>query len=587
MRKFTLFLMSLFLTIGAMAQVNYTPNHTGAKSKTDRLVGSISVGGDTYTMPSGTGDTRNSYTDLTATKTFTVKAGATVTLGMTQSAGSWMNAFVYVDMDNNGFTAGIASNNYTPTGDLVSYSFYNQGYTNDENGRNSAGNSITGNNRSTLTLPNWTVPVDLAPGEYRIRFKYDWCNIDPAGATSNYFGNSFTGHGGEIIDAKLVVEPFSYEAIDKPTFAKGGNTTKVANIKLNETNITGFTYTQGEANSFEMPQVVAGQTYTLNLTYEMAWGDLAIFQIDKNSNEKKYGYYTCVWEANADPLTILTSNNDNINLMCEELEIESINDLETDISEGSKYLTIPYEITIDDNLEPGDITIIRVMVGKKDNGAYNAKNIAEGGCLDLVFEVVPSYTLNVTSAGWATLYLDFPAAIPTVEDEEKGVFIATGMTTPGYIDLVKVTGVLPANTGVIIKADQGNYTFAYSNETPADVSENLLSGSATNTYVEGLAYVLSNKNGIGLYKAELNKNATGGEGNTHFLNNANKAYLPASAASGAAYYSFRFGEGTTGIEEVKAENGEEKAIYDLTGRRVEAITAPGIYIINGKKTLVK
>ncbi len=43
----------------------------------------------------------------------------------------------------------------------------------------------------------------------------------------------------------------------------------------------------------------------------------------------------------------------------------------------------------------------------------------------------------------------------------------------------------------------------------------------------------------------------------------------------------------TVIEEVKGENGEVKTIYDLTGRRIDAITAPGIYIVNGKKTLVK
>ena len=43
----------------------------------------------------------------------------------------------------------------------------------------------------------------------------------------------------------------------------------------------------------------------------------------------------------------------------------------------------------------------------------------------------------------------------------------------------------------------------------------------------------------------------------------------------------------TGVDEVKAESGEVKAIYDLQGRRLNAITEPGIYIVNGKKVLVK
>ena len=43
----------------------------------------------------------------------------------------------------------------------------------------------------------------------------------------------------------------------------------------------------------------------------------------------------------------------------------------------------------------------------------------------------------------------------------------------------------------------------------------------------------------------------------------------------------------TGIDEVKGENGEVKTIFDLTGRKVKEITAPGIYIVNGKKILVK
>ena len=49
----------------------------------------------------------------------------------------------------------------------------------------------------------------------------------------------------------------------------------------------------------------------------------------------------------------------------------------------------------------------------------------------------------------------------------------------------------------------------------------------------------------------------------------------------------KFGsEGLSGIEDIAGEQGT-KAIFDLTGRRVEAITVSGIYIVNGKKVIVK
>ena len=144
---------------------------------------------------------------------------------------------------------------------------------------------------------------------------------------------------------------------------------------------------------------------------------------------------------------------------------------------------------------------------------------------------------------------------------------------------------IAANEGAIL-AGKGTATLTIVSEAASDWSANKLEGTTIDTYIAGDAYMLANgDNGIGLYGVILNMDAEGNEGTTHFKNSANKAYLPINVASGAAYYSFRF-PGTTAIENVEVEN-EVKAIYDLTGRRVEAITAPGIYIVNGKKVLVK
>ena len=189
------------------------------------------------------------------------------------------------------------------------------------------------------------------------------------------------------------------------------------------------------------------------------------------------------------------------------------------------------------------------------------------------------HTLEVSEVGYATLCLGCDVVIP----EGVEVYAAREFDEEGNLELTQITGILPANEAVIVKAPAESYTFAYSANKGAAV-DNLFEGTTVNTNIKEAAYVLGNANGIGMYKAEMNQD----EGNA-WRNNAFKAYLPASVvpttAQGAASYSFRF-PGTTGIENVEVEN-TVKVIYDLTGRRVEAITAPGIYIVGGKKVLVK
>jgi hypothetical protein len=104
--------------------------------------------------------------------------------------------------EGDGFTAGVDADGYTPTGDLVAYSFYNNDSASDELGWNSIGQSINGDNRNKPTIPAFTAPEEA--GVYRLRFKQDWCNIDPQGDADGKFGD-FKQNGGQIIDLLLVV----------------------------------------------------------------------------------------------------------------------------------------------------------------------------------------------------------------------------------------------------------------------------------------------------------------------------------------------------------------------------------------------
>ncbi len=205
--------------------------------------------------------------------------------------------------------------------------------------------------------------------------------------------------------------------------------------------------------------------------------------------------------------------------------------------------------------------------------------IADNSGYDWIIEEVESLPVTVKEAGYATLYAPVALTVPA------GVTAHTVTLNGEWATLSEALTTIPANTGVVLAGAANTYNFSI---TTADAfnGTNALTGSVAAEYKTEDAYVLAMPEGAetaGFYIAAKNQN----EG-AAFLNNSHKAYLPKPAgAEGVACYSFRFGEGTTGIENVKGENGNVKAIFDLTGRKVNSITAPGIYIVNGNKVLVK
>ena len=356
-----------------------------------------------------------------------------------------------------------------------------------------------------------------------------------------------------------------YASIAKPTFGKAGNTTFVKAATLaGDVNVeaTGIQTVAGQACVTNVIEVAAGAEFDLDITYQLNWGDLAIYQIDNDGATKEYGYYYGSWEPNGSTAKVAQ------NIANEGISI-------TEVVDGACTATFP--IAINENHNPGDVIVVRAITGvinDAKNSAYEL-NISEGGYVDFLFVVT-----EPVEEVWSSFYAAFPVAIP----EGVEAYMVTA-ANGSYVTLTQIYNAVPANTGVILKGGsiEATYDNYYSGEV-TEVTGNLLQGTISNTYFDEEAYVLGKVDGVvGLYKALM----TDGK----WLNNANKAYLPVSAltqaAQGAASFSFRFGEGTTGISEVKSENGNVKAIYDLTGRKVEAITAPGIYIVNGVKRVVR
>ena len=178
---------------------------------------------------------------------------------------------------------------------------------------------------------------------------------------------------------------------------------------------------------------------------------------------------------------------------------------------------------------------------------------------------------GATGEYWSTYY---NATQGFTADANTTVFKAA--LTGSQLTMTEVANrEVPAGKAVILKSTSSTITL-----TPATTTEtlegNALQGTATELTNPGNAYVLNKKNGVvGFYKLS----STGTIG-------ANKAYLIYSGGGAPSFLNFVEGS-VTGIEMPKAATTNSDAeVYDLQGRRV-ANPTKGLYIVNGKKVVIK
>ena len=151
-------------------------------------------------------------------------------------------------------------------------------------------------------------------------------------------------------------------------------------------------------------------------------------------------------------------------------------------------------------------------------------------------------------------------------------------------------GIVNRCQGVVLKSTTPNITMTKTyDESSDDYYGNSLWGTSsriTNPY-PGDVYVLGNKESAGVAFYKLKSTGT---------IKANKAYLKVNSAKAREFFTFDFDatstdvdNNATGVDSINAQDSEENVdvkIYDLQGRRV-ANPGKGIYIVNGKKVLMK
>ena len=231
----------------------------------------------------------------------------------------------------------------------------------------------------------------------------------------------------------------------------------------------------------------------------------------------------------------------------------------------------------------GDATLYDYLTSGNNSVEFKKTNTSYDVFLQYDLYASPSEVVSTTIG--ATGYSTFSSPVPLNFSGVSGLtaYVAKSVGD-GKVTLTSVT-TAPANTGLVLKGTAGesyNIPVGTSAETPAS---NLLVGCIVETTVAKDAtsgfnnYVLVNESGTAKFQSLVDNGATVGAG---------KAFLKNGAYStGARSLQIVFDDETTGISRI--ENKElkvENSVYDLQGRRMTK-PSKGLYIVNGKKVIMK
>lgn len=184
-------------------------------------------------------------------------------------------------------------------------------------------------------------------------------------------------------------------------------------------------------------------------------------------------------------------------------------------------------------------------------------------------------TATISDAGFATYATTNNVVVPNDENVKVMTVKVNAEGTAIELNKVEAGTVIPAKTGILVKAAAGKHDFVVTSEAGKDLTNNDLKAATIDEPSDGTTYFALTKIGekVGFALVE-----------NGVVIPAGKAYLSIPrAASGAKFFGLD-GE-ATGINSVKTAKADG-AYYTLEGVKT---TKPvkGLYIHNGKKIVVK
>lgn len=194
------------------------------------------------------------------------------------------------------------------------------------------------------------------------------------------------------------------------------------------------------------------------------------------------------------------------------------------------------------------------------------------GCTAMTVHYLPVVS-TLTDAGYSTFCLPYNATVP------EGLTAYTATDNGEFVKLTaKESGKIAAKEGVVLKGDEGTYTFVAAEGSVSATEGNQMVGVTEETQLTEAdnAYMLTRKKDDGSIAFRLLK--------TNYTLGANKAYLKVDgSANTRELIPAIWDDNATGIEKT-TENNATNIIYNLAGQKLTR-AQKGIYIINGKLTV--